>query len=110
MERRTWLRRAAIIAAGAVAADQLELLDRLAPRRLFAAWPALPTLWGDGVHDDWPALQAAVDGRPYWDAEARTVRQVPHVRHAPIIDLDGRHYALSQPLVLRSGVTLRGDA
>ena len=37
MNRRDFLRNCAIIAAGAIAADQLELLERLAPRRLY--WP-----------------------------------------------------------------------
>lgn len=34
MNRREFLRNAAIIAAGAIAVDQIELLERLAPRRL----------------------------------------------------------------------------
>src|SRR4051812_47025301 len=34
MNRREFLRNAAIIAGGIVAADQMELLERLAPRRL----------------------------------------------------------------------------
>lgn len=41
MNRRDFLRRAALVAAGAVAADQLELLDRLGwVRRLFSGWRA----------------------------------------------------------------------
>lgn len=36
MNRREWLRNAALLAVGAIAVDQLELLDRLAPRRLWA--------------------------------------------------------------------------
>lgn len=36
MNRRDFLRRAALVAAGAVAADQLDLLERLAPKRLWA--------------------------------------------------------------------------
>lgn len=35
MNRRDFLRNAAIIAGGFIAADQLELLERLAPRRLY---------------------------------------------------------------------------
>jgi len=35
MDRRQFLRNVALIAAGAIAADQLELLERLAPRRLY---------------------------------------------------------------------------
>jgi hypothetical protein len=37
VNRRQFLRSAAIVAAGAIAADQLELLERLAPRRLYFA-------------------------------------------------------------------------
>ena len=37
MNRRDFLRRAAVVAAGAIAADQLEILERLAPRRLFSS-------------------------------------------------------------------------
>lgn len=33
MNRREWLRRAAIIAGGVIAADQIELIERLTPRR-----------------------------------------------------------------------------
>lgn len=43
MNRRDFLRRSALIAAGVVAADQLELLERLAHRRVFAGWS--PTLY-----------------------------------------------------------------
>lgn len=35
MNRREWLQKAAVVAAGVVAADQLDLLERLAPRRLY---------------------------------------------------------------------------
>lgn len=35
MDRRAFLHRAALIAAGVIAADQIDLLERLAPRRLF---------------------------------------------------------------------------
>lgn len=38
MNRRDFLRRSALIAVGVVAADQIELLERLAPRRL---WPSI---------------------------------------------------------------------
>lgn len=37
MNRRDWLRRAALIATGAVAADQLELLERLTSPRVFSS-------------------------------------------------------------------------
>ena len=36
LTRRQFLRNSALIAAGVIAADQLEILDRLAPRRLWA--------------------------------------------------------------------------
>ena len=47
MNRREWLRNAAILAGGALAADQVELIERLTPRRLFAGWtpPATRSGW-----------------------------------------------------------------
>lgn len=45
MNRRDFLRRAAIVAAGAVAADQLEILERLTHRKV---WPGAN--FGDGDH------------------------------------------------------------
>lgn len=59
MDRRTFLRRSALIATGVVAADQLHLLEMLAPKRLWAGWTApapapraLDIMWSQGVQDD----------------------------------------------------------
>lgn len=41
MNRREFFRRAALIAAGVVAADQVELLERLGHRKVFAGWAPL---------------------------------------------------------------------
>lgn len=49
MNRRDFLRRAAIVAAGAVAADQLELLERLTHRKV---WPGANFGTMTGVADD----------------------------------------------------------
>lgn len=38
MDRRTFLRRSALIAGGIIAADQLDVLEMLDPRRLFAGF------------------------------------------------------------------------
>ncbi len=38
LSRRQFLRYSALVTAGVIAADQLEILDRLAPRSLFAGW------------------------------------------------------------------------
>lgn len=45
MNRRDWFRRAALIAGGVLAADQIELIERLTPRRYVNGWtpPALTT-------------------------------------------------------------------
>lgn len=67
MNRRDFLRRSALIAAGAVAADQLELLDRLGwVRRFFPgfgsegnAWQRLTDGAGNGItctSEQWDAL------------------------------------------------------
>jgi hypothetical protein len=41
MNRRDWLRRAAIIVGGVIAADQLELIERLTPKRYVNGFGAL---------------------------------------------------------------------
>lgn len=59
MNRRDFFRRSALVAAGAVAADQLELLDRLGRvRTMFAGWSA-PVDGGGGItvtNAQWDAL------------------------------------------------------
>lgn len=73
MNRRQFLRNASLAAAGVVAADQLELIERLGwTRRLFPGW-SRPVLHGDGIHDDTAALQALFDGKEVWDRQARRV-------------------------------------
>lgn len=72
MNRRTFLRRASLVAAGAIAVDQLDLVERIGwVRKTFPAWGRVPTLWGDGVHDDADTLLAFFAGRPVWDYQAR---------------------------------------
>jgi hypothetical protein len=44
MNRREWFKKAAILATGAVAANQLELLDRLGWKRTLFPSAAIPTL------------------------------------------------------------------
>ncbi len=34
-----------------------------------------PTFVGDGVHDDQPAIQAAIDGEPFWSVEGGLRRE-----------------------------------
>jgi hypothetical protein len=47
MNRRDFLRRASLVAAGAVAADQLDLIERLGWRRkLFPGWSPTPSRGG----------------------------------------------------------------
>lgn len=72
MDRRLFLRNAALLAAGVIAADQVEIVERLAhQRRLFPAWPWMRTLHGDGIHDDTAALQRLFDGGTVWYARER---------------------------------------
>lgn len=42
MDRRTFLRRAALIAAGVAAADQIDLLERLTHKKLWSGWSPAP--------------------------------------------------------------------
>lgn len=56
MDRRTLLARAgAVMAVAAIAPSTFARA---------ASWNAMPILWGDGVHDDSPGLQALIDGKP----------------------------------------------
>lgn len=59
LSRREFVRGAALVAAGVIAADQLEILDRIAPRSLFGGWspesslfPELPMMrvYSDTYH------------------------------------------------------------
>lgn len=55
MNRRDFLRRAALLAAGTVAADQLELVERLGwTRRLFPGWTRGPIPVPTTVTVRWP--------------------------------------------------------
>lgn len=64
MQRREFLRRCALIAAGVVAADQLDVLEMLAPRRLFAGADLIAQPYGVSglthmttLADLWPKVQ-----------------------------------------------------
>lgn len=65
MNRRDFLRRAALVAAGTVAADQVELLDRLGwKRKLFPGWAATPrdvVYFGSVPTSGW-TMRLPVDG------------------------------------------------
>jgi hypothetical protein len=54
MGRRTFLKGVGVLGAFAVMPGTLARM---------LSWPQRPILWGDGVHDDAPGLQALVDGR-----------------------------------------------
>lgn len=58
LSRRSFLR-------GALAAPAVVAAASLMPVRAIERL-LIPRLWGDGVHDDTAALQAVLDGRPYW--------------------------------------------
>ena len=104
MQRREFFRRSALVAAGVVAADQLDLLDRLGwTRKMFAAW-GRPKLWGDSEHDDTEALN--------W--YARNGVLVPSHRDyliSGIVDTHGRSLAkerISLTYDRRKGQAFRG--
>lgn len=102
MNRREWLRNATLIAAGAVALDQLEVLERLAPRRLYfagwrAPWHGLVTVDRSIKADNWQnfhSIQAAIDSR---EKVGGTVRLAP------------AEYHVSEGIVIRgSGICFDG--
>lgn len=122
--RRNFLRGAALVAAGLIAGDQLDIVERLThTRRSFPAWPAMPTLHGDGVHDDADALQAFVEGRAFWDKRTGAVNRSKHLTrgtHAigrPIDlsfinrDAPGRAITLSEfiPIIASATVLVLGS-
>lgn len=100
MNRRDWLKNAALLVAAGVAADQLELLDRLQPRSLFAAWSAMPTIYGDGVHGDADGLEAWLHCRSVWDAGTGRV-----LHGGEASSLHNGRFILDRPVV----VTMRDD-
>lgn len=73
LTRRDFIQKLALVTAGAMALEKLELLDRLAPRSLFSAWPGMPTLWGDGIQDDTAALQTMMNGRAVYLHRSRKI-------------------------------------
>lgn len=95
MDRRAFLRNAGLLAAGVVAANQLEVVERLGWRRRFFSLWAAPTLWGDGVHDDAPALNALFRGEKINDRTGGMVRV-----HGHMVSLSNGHFMLSEPLDL----------
>lgn len=97
MDRRAFLRNAVIVAAGAIAADQLELVERLGwRRRFFSGFGAgVPTLWGDGEHDDTLGLQALLNARPFKNRTGRKITQMPGLTVIP-----DRIFRVSEPLLV----------
>lgn len=119
MNRREWLRNATLLAAGVIAADQLELLDRLAPRSLFAAWGSPPKLWGDGIHDDTAALQWRITdmiarlpagGRlvlPHGTYRVGRTVTFPYTRARYVVDGSGSLFTASPALQASGGPFIR---
>lgn len=105
IDRRTFLRNSSLIAAGVVAAGQLDLLERMTwTRRLWPGWS--PTLWGDGVHNDTPGLQALIDGREvYVHGLRRAVRGL-------LVDIPQGTYRITETLHLRghTSISCNGSA
>jgi hypothetical protein len=100
MSRRAFLTRSAILAAGVVAVDQLELVDRLGwTRRFFPSAPMHLTLWGDGIHDDTQAF-GAYRGRQSGLLRARRATD-PQRTPGRYLPAAGR--LVSLPLSARSG-------
>lgn len=54
---------------------------------------SVPRIVGDGVHDDWAGLQAAIDGRPF-ECEG-LVMQSPKV-----IEINGGRFSISKTLTV----------
>lgn len=64
----------------------------------------LPTLWGDGEHDDTEALQHLFDGKPIRLPTGDTFK--PRFERDPIV-LDGGVYRVTETLHMRDFVDIR---
>lgn len=87
MNRRSFLR-------GLIAAPAIVAAGSLMPIRSIERF-LLPTLWGDGVHDDSAAIQALIDGKPY-------------IKNGLVVGsslLNGGHYLLNKTIILGASYT-----
>ena len=105
MDRRRFLRRAALIAAGAVAADQIELLERLTWRRRFfpgwspaSSWPALR------IYDYHGTLLAELSQPGPWTRVLRagTIARAEYGKTPIDLRLDNQHVLPRQIITLTS--------
>jgi hypothetical protein len=101
-DRRSFLKGLGLVTAGIVLMPEEPL------RRLWALGAPL-RLWGDGIHDDGPALQAILDGR--WKEVADAVRYSRY--DGTRLLLNRGHFRIDRTLVLQNhteiiGVKLQG--
>lgn len=84
MDRRNFLKLAFVGAA--IAATPIALKEALASR--------LPMIYGDGEHDDWEGLQAALDGKQFIAREACVVKQgnTYHLRPGTYMSSHSLHF------------------
>lgn len=100
MDRRLFLKRSAIIATGAIAADQLELLERLTHvRRLFPSASLVPEptkLWirvftAPDAYADYPIVRQ--NGTLFiLGASIRPQRRGAYYQHMAMVSSNGRQY------------------
>lgn len=94
MNRREWLRNASIIVAGAVAADQIEIIDRLSWRRRFFGSADVRGRAAVLVNGEWRVLEShrTADGHRAWyePEHLSTMRGFPEivtaVRRGGVVD------------------------
>lgn len=73
----------------------------LMPVRAWAetdVWQAAPVFWGDGVHDDTAAIQAALDGKPFRNGNLYGGRRL--VATDGVLHLGGAHVRVTDSLHL----------
>lgn len=100
MDRRLFLRNSALLAAGTATLDSLEVIDRIAPRKLFAAWPTMRVLYGDARYDDTLAVEALLTGHPVFDARTKTL--------APPMHLSKGTYRVTRPVDALTTASING--
>ncbi len=95
MDRRAFLRASALVAAGVIAADQLEILDRLAPRSLFAGWdkPVIRNVRTGLPSVTWRKLNAGI--KPSHDEAVRQMIAILQESNTLLADMAFRDGAVN---------------
>lgn len=100
IDRRTFLRRSAILASGLVAADQIELLERLTHRKVFTTGGYDPMVYYFDLNRTTDAIEGKILEYPagkkaviYWKNPAPLTVEIPMSEYRRRFGLQGHHLA-----------------